>query len=482
MSAPSGSAATTGTTGVANRWSSNRWAPYVLAGVLLLADFLWLSRGLSRAHSGAQGGIAYQTWALDHSVYSDIIKLSLVHYLVQAGHVTHALPYVHGRIEYPVLLGFTLWLPTWLPGGPASWFAAAGVLTAAATFGSIALLQRQRPSSVWWIAASPALLLDSAINWDLIGIVFLVAAVVWFGERRYASSGAASAVGTCFKLFPVVVAPAAAAALAARWYRAVRAGGRSGGGSPDANDRRGAWRPLARWLIPFGVVGAVVMGPLLIVARYNTLWFVRFNSLRPQKDAVWGIVAKAAGTAALPGSVINAVSLLAVGAVMAYGAWMVWRTPSTDHSRAVALASALTIVVWMGVNKIWNPQYVLWVFAAAGLVGMPARYGVALGAVSVYDYWFEFVLRVPSTPVPYPLVDWSDLGARLVLFALIAVWMGRQLHLGAISPPEGASERSTGLSSSDPEVPRDSDVPGDRGTEGAVPEPVRTVTPAPSTR
>ncbi len=63
-------------------------------------------------------------------------------------------------------------------------------MTAAATFGSIALLRRHHPASAWWIAASPALLLDAGINWDLIGIVFLVGAVVWFGERRYRLSGA----------------------------------------------------------------------------------------------------------------------------------------------------------------------------------------------------------------------------------------------------------------------------------------------------
>ncbi len=55
----------------------------------------------------------------------------------------------------------------------------------------------------------PLLLLTSAINWDLVGIAFLVASVVFFGERRHALSGVAAALGTCFKLFPVVVAPVA---------------------------------------------------------------------------------------------------------------------------------------------------------------------------------------------------------------------------------------------------------------------------------
>lgn len=63
--------------------STRRWGSYAVAGTLILFDFLWLARGL--------------------------------------------------KIEYPVLIGFILWLPSWLPGGPASWFATAGLLTTATT-------------------------------------------------------------------------------------------------------------------------------------------------------------------------------------------------------------------------------------------------------------------------------------------------------------------------------------------------------------
>ena len=219
-----------------------RWGPYALAGTLLLVDYLWLSRSLSLV------GTHYGPSALNRGDYNDVLSLSSLHYL-RPGHIIHPIPYVDDRIEYPVLLGLTLWLPTWLPGGPATWFAAAGVLTAAATFGSIALLRRHHPASVWWIAASPALLLDGGINWDLIGIFFLVGGVVWLGERRLGLSGASTALGTCFKLFPVVVAPMAVAALGSRWSRA-----RSGRATAPGTDAAG--RDVARWVVPFGAVSA----------------------------------------------------------------------------------------------------------------------------------------------------------------------------------------------------------------------------------
>jgi hypothetical protein len=411
---------------------ARRWGPYALAGALLLVDFAMVARGLSHAPDGP----VYATWSLDHSVYSDVIRLGLVHY-VHGARVVHPLPYLHDRIEYPVLLGLTLWLPTWLPGGPSSWLAATGVLTAAATFGSIALLRRQHPSSVWWMAASPALLLDAGINWDLIGVVFLVGGVVFFGERRYRLSGGSTAVGTCFKLFPVVVAPMALAALGGRWWRSLGSGGRldppvpgpePGDDQPEGGDPSPPSRALAHWLIPFAVVTAVVMVPFLALASSNTLWFFRFNSLRSQKDSVWELVGWVLGQSVVSNAIVNALSLLAVVAAVAYGAWRVWGTSPSSQGRAVALATAMAVIVWMAVNKVWNPQYVLWVFAAGALASMPARFGVTLGALSIYDWWFEFGLRRPDHVGSLNGIGYSAVVARMAVLAWMAAWTIGQLR------------------------------------------------------
>jgi len=425
--------------GISTRW----WGPYAVAGVFILADYLWLARGLSYPRSG------YEVWALNHSIYSDIVKLSTDHY-VRGAHVIHPLPYVHDRIEYPVLLGFILWLPSWLPGGPASWFAAAGVITVAATFGSIALIRRRSPRSAWWLAASPALLLDAGINWDLVGIVFMVGAVVWFGERRYRLSGVATALGTLFKLFPVVAAPMAVSALASRWWRSsspalVGRGPATVAGGPDHDTEPPASVALARWLVPFTVICVAVLVPFLAVARSNTLYFVRFNSMRPEKDSLWGLLGRVFGTSLVSSHHINTVSFLIVVAAVAFGAWMVWQAPDPEQARAMALATAMAIIVWMAVNKVWNPQYVLWVFAAGALTAMPARFGVILGGISIFDYAFEFVLRLPDQPNPYTWVGYLTILARTAIFAVMVAWTINQLRAlvaGSVpSRPEGTPAR-----------------------------------------
>jgi hypothetical protein len=176
------------------------------------------------------------------------------------------------------------------------------------------------------------------------------------------------------------------------------------------------------------------MVPFLVVARSNTLWFFRFNSERPEKDSLWGMLGKVVGTTVVGNHTINDGSLLVVGAAVAYGAWMVWRTADADQARAVALATAMTIIAWMAVNKIWNPQYVLWVFAAGAIAAMPARYGVSLGVLSAYDYWFEFVLRLPDQPNSYSWVGFGSTIARTVIFVLMAAWCVRQLRRTAPNP------------------------------------------------
>ena len=73
-----------------------------LAGLWLAVGYLNVARGA--AHAGA----GYRFWSFQHHCYSDVIALHGDRYLGGA----HPLPYLEDRIEYPVLLGLALWLPS----------------------------------------------------------------------------------------------------------------------------------------------------------------------------------------------------------------------------------------------------------------------------------------------------------------------------------------------------------------------------------
>src|SRR6266581_1961099 len=85
-----------------------RLAPYALAALLLLAGYLNLARG------AAYPGVPYRPWAFAHQSYSDLLAMAGDRYFAGGRPV----PYLEDRIEYPVLLGLALWLPSFAPGGP----------------------------------------------------------------------------------------------------------------------------------------------------------------------------------------------------------------------------------------------------------------------------------------------------------------------------------------------------------------------------
>jgi len=111
---------------------------------------------------------------------------------------------------------------------------------------------------------------------------------------------------------------------------------------------------------------------------------------------------------------INTLSLLVVMAALAYGAWMVWRAPApTRPGRGPGHRHGPHRLD--GGQQGLEPQYVLWVFAAGALVSMPPRYGVVLGVISVADWVFEFVLRLPYRGDTFTVVGYAASLARTVI-------------------------------------------------------------------
>ena len=88
----------------------------------------WLTVGfLNVARGAAHAGPRYRFWAFQHHCYSDVIALHGDRYLGGA----HPLPYLEDRIEYPVLLGLALYLPSFAPGGALGHFTATYLALAA---------------------------------------------------------------------------------------------------------------------------------------------------------------------------------------------------------------------------------------------------------------------------------------------------------------------------------------------------------------
>jgi len=319
---------------------------FAVALLLFAIGFANVARGLD------DPGRAYRGPALNNGSYSDLLALSGDRYL----HGDHPIPYIDDRIEYPVILGFVIWLPSWTPGGQTAYLIVSALLLAACLLWCLASLRRIPGSNPWLLAATPALALFGLLNWDLIGIAFMLAAVA-------GGSGAWLGLGIATKLFPIAAVPG--------FLRVAK----------------------ARWFVVGAIVVIVVNVPIAIAAYDNWAWFFKFSSKRRPDFAIWN----AAHITSI--GLINAASLAALAAAglvaLRYG-----RTP-----RAARLGTAFVIAVWMTINKVGSPQYALWVFAAAAMVGAPWSIFGALVAASMFDFSLELWLMPHHALVLRPLVE-----------------------------------------------------------------------------
>ena len=366
-------------------------APYLVATAWLVLGWTFLVRGVEHP------GVAYRPWAFRHHAYSDLLAMTGDRYL-QGG---RPLPYLEDRIEYPVLLGVTLWAPSFLPGGQIAHFTASVFLLWLCLLASVALLRRLPGASPWWLAGTPAVAYYGALNWDLLPIALLLAAVLAAERDRPASAGAFAALGVSAKLWPAALLPGAIAALASR--------------------RRSA--DVARAGAVFVVVTLMVNLPAALAAPENWAWFWRFNGARSAENSVWEVVGVKDPV------VLNVFAGAFVLAAAVAAAAMAYRSAPSSRARAVRVGTALVLVAWVATNKVWSPQYALYAFAAGALVAGPPWLFVALAAMSVVDHHLAFEVR--SGRAIFWFFDvwyYAEELLRTAVYAAFAAWLVVQLR------------------------------------------------------
>jgi hypothetical protein len=370
------------------------------AALTIALAVLWLALGYANvARGAAHAGPGYRLWAFRHHCYSDVIALHGDRYLGGG----RPLPYLQDRIEYPVLLGLALWLPSFAPGGPSSalshftatYLALAGCLAIA-----LLALSRTPGAKPWWLGATPALAYYAGLNWDLLPIALLALGVLALSAGRAGASGAAVALGISAKLFPAVLVPPAAALLAAR---------------PRA--------ALLRFGAALAAVLLAVNLPFAVAAYDGWSWFIRFNAGRGAENSVWDALH-------VEGPLLEALSAGPLLAAATFGAAMVLRASrrAGADEAAARLATALALVAWIATNKIWSPQYALYGFFAGALAAAPLPLFLALSAVSALDFHLAFEVRARSWEPAFRDALWHPMNvARTALWLVLAAFIAREL-------------------------------------------------------
>jgi len=360
---------------------------------------LWLALGYANvARGAAHAGAGYRFWAFQHHCYSDVIALHGDRYLGGG----RPLPYLEDRIEYPVLLGLALWLPSFAPGGALGHFTATYLFLCACLLVALLALSSTPGAAPWWLGATPALVTYAGLNWDLLPIALLALALLAHGVARSGTSGALAALGVSAKLFPAAFVPPAAVALLFRPPR----------------------RALARFLAGLAVVLAAVNLPFALAAPEAWSWFFRFNAGRGAENSIW----EALGTPR--GPLLEALSLGPLALAAAAGALAVARAARRggDAAGAVRLGTALALVAWIATNKVYSPQYALYGFLAGALAAAPLPLFLALSAVSVADFYLAFEVRARRWEPAFRdhLVEPGHV-VRTLCWLLLAAWIAREL-------------------------------------------------------
>ncbi len=359
----------------------------------------WLALGwLNVARGAPHAGPGYRFWAFQHHCYSDVIALHGDRYLGGA----HPLPYLQDRIEYPVLLGLALYLPSFAPGGALGHFTVTYLLLAACLLLALLALGRLPDARPWWLGATPALVYYAGLNWDLLPIALACGALLMLARARPAAGGALTALGVSAKLFPGTIAPPALAALAAE----------PGHG------------PLLRFAAGLGAAFLAVNLPFALAAPAGWSWFFRFNAGRGAENSIWDALGVPQGPLL---ELLSTGPLLLATGVACAAAWRAARRGG-DAGRAVRLGAALALTVWIATNKVWSPQYALYGFLAGALAAAPARLFLGLTAISVADFHLAFEVRARRWEPWFRDHLFHPGGVvRTLLWLVLAAYIGREL-------------------------------------------------------
>ncbi|MFW0786131.1 glycosyltransferase 87 family protein [Gordonia sp. CPCC 206044] len=263
-------------------------------------------------------------------------------------------------MEYPVLTGLYMYGAAWVARAWESAHEKWGVPGALAvvlffdlvalglalfwlvTIWATALTARTRIWATWMAALSPLVIVHIFTNFDAIAMAMVALAILSWSRRKPWLAGVFIGLGTAAKLYPVLL-------LVVLLVLCLRAG-------KVREFVQAAACALGVWV--------AVNLPILIMYPRGWWEFFRYNADRAaESDSLYRVISDAAGFRWDPGA-LNALSL-ALLVLVAVGVGAVALT--APQRPRVAQLAFLMVAGFLLVNKVWSPQYSLWLVPLAVL-------------------------------------------------------------------------------------------------------------------
>jgi uncharacterized membrane protein len=357
-----------------------------------------------------------------HLCYSDAVPLFGAY-----GLDTGDVPYLDSRVEYPVLTGGLIALAAALSRGYDRAAEGIGLLPDLPPVQSYALvtglllsvcallltravlaLAGRRPWDAAMIGLSPVLLVHAFTNWDLLAVALASFGMLAWARQRSVLAGLLLGAAVAAKFYPLLL-------LGALFLLCLRAGRlREWGGTAVA--------AVAAWLS--------LNLPVAVLAPENWAWFFLFSRKRgANPESLWNIAIHLSDGRLLDGplaegetpTVLNAVVTVVLLALFAGVGWLTLAAPVRPR---VAQVAFLLLAGFLLLNKVWSPQYSLWLLPLA-VLARPRWRSLLLWQATEALVWVVTMLHYLGTANRGIEVQWFFLGvlvrdlAVLVLMALV---------------------------------------------------------------
>ncbi|GAA1921727.1 glycosyltransferase 87 family protein [Streptomyces sodiiphilus] len=331
------------------------WNPVRVIALVMIGMFsLGMVQKLPCWNSGWFHGPASQ---YTHACYSDI-----PHLYGGRGFADGLIPYFDRipeelsggmeYLEYPVLTGLFMEVAVWLtPSGdtverPGQYYwlvnAAMLMICAVVIAVCVARIQRGRPWDGLMVALAPAFALTATINWDLLAGALTCAALLMWSRGRPAAAGILIGLATAAKLYPLLL-------LGPLFLLCLRAG-------RLRSFAVAATGAAASWL--------AVNLPVMTLATEGWATFYTFSRERPVDfGSLWLVLAQRTDLALDP----ERVNTLATGLTLLGCALIGLLALTAPRRPRLAQLAFLTVAVFILFNKVYSPQYVLWLIPLAVL-------------------------------------------------------------------------------------------------------------------
>jgi uncharacterized membrane protein len=268
-------------------------------------------------------------------------------------------------MEYPVVTGMFQWINAklaagWLDAGlmsaipvavyfniTAFWLALAWLVTVWA----VARTARRRPWDAVLVAASPLVLVHAFTNFDALATAAAAAGILAWARKRPVLAGVLIGLGGAAKFYPLFL-------LGVLFVLCLRTG-------KLREWQRTTVAALATWI--------AVNVPIAFTYPEGWWEFFRRNTARAaDTDSIYNVISEFSGWPGFDGvlgawqtpSVLNAVTAVLFLVVCAAVGWMALTAPTRPRVTQLAF---LLVAAFLLVNKVWSPQYSLWLVPLAVL-------------------------------------------------------------------------------------------------------------------